>query len=86
MLQNPDGFYSRFYDVSMHLTPLLAWGFLGPVKELNDVCFSFKDSMLGFMKDIFSSQTVSYKSMQTLAEDIFRVANERKDQLLTALS
>lgn len=86
MLQNPDGFYSRFYDLSMHLTPLLAWGFLGPVKELNEICFSFKDNMLGFMKDIFCSNTVSYKSVQTLADDIFRVAKTRKEQLLTALT
>jgi len=28
----------------MHLTPLLAWGFLGPVKELNDMCSMFKVS------------------------------------------
>jgi len=86
MLQNPDGFYSRFYDLSMHFTPLLAWGFLGPVKELNEICFSFKDNMLGFMKDIFSSTTVSYKSVQTLADDIYRVAKSRKEKLITALT
>ena len=26
----------------MHITPVLAWGFLGPVKELNELCKGFK--------------------------------------------
>ena len=42
--------------------------------------------MVGFMQDIFSTQTVSYKSVQSLSEDIFKVAKQRKEQLLTALA
>lgn len=85
-LQNPEGFFSRFYNISMHLTPLLAWGFLGPVKELNDMCATFKGNIMGFMRDIFSTEKVSYKSVQSLSEDIFRLAKLRKEQLLTAIS
>jgi len=38
------------------------------------------------MKDIFSSTKVNYKSVQTLSEDIFRIAKLRKEQLMTALA
>ena len=65
--QNPDGFYSRFYDLSMHFTPLLAWGFLGPVKELNEICFSFKVS--GFL--IFSFDFLCFPLIMLLCYSSF---------------
>jgi len=86
MLKNSDGFYSKFYDVSMHITPMLAWGFLGPVKELNELCGSFKKSVVGFLQDIFSTERANYKSVQTLADDIFQLAKRRKEELMTLLA
>ena len=42
MLQYSDGFLAHFYDLAEHLSPVLAWGFLGPADELNQVCLFFK--------------------------------------------
>ncbi|XP_065647729.1 mitoguardin isoform X7 [Hydra vulgaris] len=85
MLKNANGFYAKFYDISMHITPVLAWGLLGPVKELNQLCSSFKDTMLGFLRDIFNVEIVSYKSVESLSEDIFRIAKQRKEELFSKL-
>ena len=38
----PDGFISHFYSIMEHLSPVLAWGFLGPDSELKKCCFFFK--------------------------------------------
>lgn len=85
-LVNQNGFYAMFYDISMYLTPVLAWGFLGPVKELNNLCEKFKDVMVSFLRDIFSTDSTSYKTVQTLAEDILISAKKRKHELLSAIS
>lgn len=84
-LGNQEGFFGIFYDLSMHITPLLAWGFLGPVQELNSLCHTFKDSMVNFLKDIFSVESVNYKSVKSLGEDILSHAKKRKEELLTAI-
>ncbi|KAB1279618.1 Mitoguardin 2 [Camelus dromedarius] len=40
--QVPDGFISHFYSVSEHVSPVLAFGFLGPKPQLSEVCAFFK--------------------------------------------
>lgn len=42
--QVPDGFISHFYSVSEHVSPVLAFGFLGPKPQLAEVCAFFKVS------------------------------------------
>lgn len=42
--QVPDGFISHFYSVSEHVSPILAFGFLGPKPQLAEVCAFFKVS------------------------------------------
>jgi hypothetical protein len=37
-----DGFISHFYGIMEHLSPVLAWGFLGPESDLKKSCFIFK--------------------------------------------
>lgn len=49
--QVPDGFISHFYAISEHVSPVLAFGFLGPRQHLSEVCTIFKvraDSTLSF--------------------------------------
>lgn len=41
-LQVPDGFISHFYAISEHVSPVLAFGFLGPRQHLSEVCTIFK--------------------------------------------
>lgn len=41
-LQVPDGFISHFYVISEHVSPVLAFGFLGPRQHLSEVCTIFK--------------------------------------------
>lgn len=40
--QVPDGFIARFYAVCEQISPVLAWGFLGPESSLQDLCRFFK--------------------------------------------
>ena len=42
--QVPDGFISHFYAISEHVSPVLAFGFLGPRQHLSEVCTIFKVS------------------------------------------
>lgn len=32
----------HFYNISEQMSPLLAWGFLGPDEELKNICLFFK--------------------------------------------
>ncbi|XP_030317133.1 mitoguardin 2 isoform X4 [Calypte anna] len=43
LLMVPDGFISHFYSVSEHVSPVLAFGFLGPKQQLSEVCSFFKE-------------------------------------------
>lgn len=40
--QIPDGFFAHFYAICEHISPVLAWGFLGPRNSLYDLCCFFK--------------------------------------------
>ncbi|KAK1339880.1 hypothetical protein QTO34_018440 [Cnephaeus nilssonii] len=40
----PDGFFAHFYAICEHISPVLAWGFLGPRNSLYDLCCFFKHS------------------------------------------
>ncbi|XP_075413576.1 mitoguardin 1 isoform X2 [Tenrec ecaudatus] len=43
----PDGFFAHFYAICEHISPVLAWGFLGPRNSLYDLCCCFKGSSEG---------------------------------------
>lgn len=49
MLKYPYGFMSHFYSISEHMSPLMAWGFLGPDEKLREVCYYFRVSLLIFI-------------------------------------
>lgn len=40
----------HFYDLSEHIMPTLAWGFLGPPSRLQDLCNYFKVNFLNTKK------------------------------------
>lgn len=77
MLKVPDGFIGRFYSISEHTSPVLAWGFLGPDSTLKEICLYFKDLVLGFISDIFSFEKSRYTTLDDLAEDIVRLGKQR---------
>ncbi|KAL7879509.1 hypothetical protein SRHO_G00017630 [Serrasalmus rhombeus] len=80
-----DGFIAHFYAVCEHISPVLAWGFLGPKSSLHDFCCFFKDQVLFFLKDIFDLEKVRYSSVETLAEDILHLLHRRSELLLAYL-
>uniref|UniRef100_A0A672L751 Mitoguardin 1 n=1 Tax=Sinocyclocheilus grahami TaxID=75366 RepID=A0A672L751_SINGR len=80
-----DGFIAHFYAVCEHISPVLAWGFLGPKSSLHDLCCFFKEQVLFFMKDIFDLDKVRYSSLDTLAEDILHLLHRRSELLLAYL-
>lgn len=44
MLKYPNGFMAHFYAISEQMSPLMAWGFLGPDENLKSICFYFRVS------------------------------------------
>uniref|UniRef100_A0A3P8ZQ17 Mitoguardin 1 n=1 Tax=Esox lucius TaxID=8010 RepID=A0A3P8ZQ17_ESOLU len=81
----PDGFIAHFYSICEQISPVLAWGFLGPKTSLHDFCCFFKDQVLSFLKDIFHLEKVCYYSVETLAEDILRLLHHRSELMLAYL-
>ncbi|CAJ1072827.1 mitoguardin 1 [Xyrichtys novacula] len=81
----PDGFIAHFYAVCEQISPVLAWGFLGPKSSLHDFCCFFKDQVLFFLKDIFDLDKVRYSSVETLAEDMLHLLHRRSELLLAYL-
>ncbi|XP_059504104.1 mitoguardin 1 isoform X2 [Stegostoma tigrinum] len=81
----PNGFIAHFYAVCEHISPILAWGFLGPRDSLYDLCCFFKEQVLFFMKDIFDFEKVRYTSTECLAEDILHLIQRRTELLMAYL-
>ncbi|NXN15226.1 MIGA2 protein, partial [Indicator maculatus] len=82
LLMVPDGFISHFYSVSEHVSPVLAFGFLGPKQQLSEVCNFFKQQILQYLKDMFDLDKVRYSSVPALAEDILQLSRRRSEILL----
>ncbi|KAM3841920.1 mitoguardin 1 isoform 3-T6 [Vipera latastei] len=78
----PDGFFAHFYAVCEHISPVLAWGFLGPRNSLNELCSYFKNQILYFLKDIFDFEKVRYSSVDNLAEDLLQLLIRHTNLLL----
>lgn len=82
LLMVPDGFISHFYSVSEHVSPILAYGFLGPKENLTEMCTFFKHQIVQYLKDMFDLDKVRYTTIQSLAEDILHLSRRRSEILL----
>nr|XP_040028252.1 LOW QUALITY PROTEIN: mitoguardin 1 [Gasterosteus aculeatus aculeatus] len=80
-----DGFIAHFYAVCEQISPVLAWGFLGPKSSLHDFCCFFKDQVLYFLKDVFDLDKVRYTSVESLAEDMLHLLHRRSELLVAYL-
>uniref|UniRef100_A0A7N6BC18 Mitoguardin 2 n=1 Tax=Anabas testudineus TaxID=64144 RepID=A0A7N6BC18_ANATE len=85
LLMVPDGFISHFYAISEHVSPVLAFGFLGPRQHLSEVCTIFKQQIVQYLKDMFDHDKVRFTSAQCLAEDILNLSHRRSEILLKYL-
>ncbi|XP_066569034.1 mitoguardin 2 [Amia ocellicauda] len=82
LLMVPDGFISHFYSISEHVSPVLAFGFLGPKQHLSEVCNIFKQQIVQYLKDMFDHDKVRFTTTQFLADDILRLSRRRSEILL----
>ncbi|XP_069093142.1 mitoguardin 2 isoform X1 [Pleurodeles waltl] len=82
LLMVPDGFISHFYSVSEHVSPVLAFGFLGPKQHLLEICSFFKHQIIQYLKDMFDLDKVRYTTVQSLALDIMQLSRRRSEILL----
>lgn len=82
LLMVPDGFISHFYSVSEHVSPVLAFGFLGPKQHLLEICSFFKHQIIQYLKDMFDLDKVRYTTVQSLATDILQLSRRRSEILL----
>ncbi|XP_040216592.1 mitoguardin 1 [Rana temporaria] len=80
-----DGFFAHFYAVCEHISPVLAWGFLGPKNSFNDLCCFYKAQVLHFLKDIFDLEKVCYSNVEILTEDILQSLQHRIELIETYL-
>ncbi|XP_078249135.1 mitoguardin 1 isoform X3 [Pogona vitticeps] len=81
----PDGFFAHFYSICEHISPVLAWGFLGPKNSLYELCSFFKDQVLYFLKDIFDFEKVRYSTLDHLVEDLVQLLIRHTELLLAYL-
>ncbi|XP_076823305.1 mitoguardin 2-like isoform X1 [Clavelina lepadiformis] len=84
-LEYPDGFRAHLYDISAHVSPVLAWGFMGPDGKLKNVCHHFKKEMLDFLRSLFSFEHIRYTTKAQMADDILKLTRERFSSLLNYL-
>uniref|UniRef100_A0A8D3AC43 Mitoguardin 2 n=1 Tax=Scophthalmus maximus TaxID=52904 RepID=A0A8D3AC43_SCOMX len=82
LLMVPDGFISHFYAISEHVSPVLAFGFLGPRQHLSEVCTIFKQQIVQYLKDMFDHDKVRFTSAHSLADDILNLSHRRSEILL----
>lgn len=85
MLKYPTGFMAHFYTISEQLSPLLAWGFLGPDELLKDTCLFFKQQVMEFLIDIFNFQKCKYVTVETLADDVIHNIKSRVNNICERL-
>lgn len=69
ILKFPNRFISRFYSLNEHLVPVLAWGFLGTDKTLNECCSFMKNHIQEYLKCLFDSNRTRYTNLDELSED-----------------
>ncbi|KAG9354222.1 hypothetical protein AGOR_G00008870 [Albula goreensis] len=82
LLMVPDGFISHFYAISEHVSPVLAFGFLGPRQHLSEVCTIFKQQIVQYLKDMFDHDKVRFTTAQSLADDVLSLSHRRSEILL----
>ncbi|KAG7477266.1 hypothetical protein MATL_G00092390 [Megalops atlanticus] len=82
LLMVPDGFISHFYAISEHVSPVLAFGFLGPRQYLSEVCTIFKQQIVQYLKDMFDHDKVRFTTAESLADDILSLSHRRSEILL----
>nr|CAD7443640.1 unnamed protein product [Timema bartmani] len=81
MLRFADGFISHFYAISEQISPMMAWGFLGPDEGLKDICHFFRDQVTGLLVDMFSFQKCRYTTVQELSQNILQLMKNRADEI-----
>lgn len=85
-LPDPKGFFAHFYNILEHISPILAWGFLGSDYDLMFKCTLIKDTLQELIRDYFSFDRVRYTSLIDLTTDILRVTDEHYNDLQYKLS
>ncbi|XP_054281997.1 mitoguardin-like [Macrosteles quadrilineatus] len=86
MLKYPNGFMAHFYAISEQMSPLMAWGFLGPDEGLKSICLYFREQVMGFLTDAFSFQKTRYTTVEELADDVFKFIKVRVENLSRRLN
>ncbi|RWS25845.1 protein FAM73B-like protein [Leptotrombidium deliense] len=85
-LVNSCGFFAHFYNILEHISPILAWGFLGTDYELKFKCNLIKESISDLIRDYFTFDKVRYTSLQDLSHDILKLTDEEYCELQRKLS
>ncbi|CAF0766691.1 unnamed protein product [Rotaria sordida] len=70
-----DGFLTTFLTLIEDMTPVFAWGILGPDSSVKPMCIFLKDAVLDFARSLYDIKQTDYSSLTTLTNDIDRQMN-----------
>lgn len=88
--QYQDGFLSTFLTLIEDMTPVFAWGILGPDSSVKPMCtfikarkifqsvenlLFFQDTVLDFARSLYDLQRTDYSSLTALTNDVDRQMN-----------
>ncbi|CAF0899988.1 unnamed protein product [Rotaria sp. Silwood1] len=73
--KHQDGFLTTFLTLIEDMTPVFAWGILGPDSSVKPMCTFLKDTVLDFARSLYDIKQTDYSSLTALANDIDRQMN-----------
>lgn len=76
------GFLFHYYSLWEHVSPVLAWGFLGPNKSnnLSQLCQHLRVELLSLVDDLYSFEKMNYASLENYINSSF--LRESKGEIL----
>ncbi|CAF0903315.1 unnamed protein product [Adineta steineri] len=73
--KHQEGFLTTFLTLIEDMTPIFAWGILGPDSPVKSMCTFIKDTVLDFARSLYDLQRTDYSSLTNLTNDLDRQMN-----------
>ncbi|CAF0885397.1 unnamed protein product [Adineta ricciae] len=84
--KHQDGFLTTFLTLIEDMTPVFAWGILGPDSPVKPMCTFIKDTVLDFARSLYDLKRTDYTSLANLTTDIDRQMNNLLSTLVKEMN
>ncbi|UJR28673.1 hypothetical protein I4U23_009902 [Adineta vaga] len=84
--KHQDGFLTTFLTLIEDMTPVFAWGILGPDSAVRPMCTFIKDAVLDFARSLYDIKRTDYTSLTNLTNDIDRQMNNLLSTLVKEMN